>query len=62
MMVNEDATGPQMNPMKEQYWKQFGGGPDEKLRQQMDPAGRTTWGTPAAKAAPKDAKKKKKVE
>jgi arylsulfatase len=61
MMVNEDATGPKMNPMKEMYWKQFGGGPDEDLRKLMDPAGRATWGQPAAKAATKDAKKKKKA-
>ena len=28
-LVNEDAVGPQINPFKERYWKQFGGGPDE---------------------------------
>ena len=38
MLVNEDAVGPKMNPFKELYWKQFGGGPDEALRRQMDPA------------------------
>ena len=38
MLVNEDATGPKMNPMKELYWKQFGGGPDAALLKQMDPA------------------------
>lgn len=26
-MVNEDAIGPKVNPFKEAYWKQFGGGP-----------------------------------
>ena len=26
-MANEDAVGPKVNPFKEQYWKQFGGGP-----------------------------------
>jgi len=26
-LVNEDATGPAVNPFKELYWKQFGGGP-----------------------------------
>ena len=26
-LVNEDAVGPKVNPFKEQYWKQFGGGP-----------------------------------
>ena len=38
LLVNEDATGPKMNPFKELYWKQFGGGPDEALLRQMDPA------------------------
>jgi arylsulfatase A-like enzyme len=26
-LVNEDAVGPPVNPFKELYWKQFGGGP-----------------------------------
>lgn len=26
-LVNEDAVGPKVNPFKELYWKQFGGGP-----------------------------------
>ena len=38
MLVNENARGPKVNPFKERYWKQFGGGPDEALRQLMDPA------------------------
>ena len=38
MLVNEDATGPKMNPFKELYFKQFGGEPDAALRRQMDPA------------------------
>lgn len=29
MLVNEAVTGPKTNTMKELYWKQFGGGPDE---------------------------------
>ncbi|MFC7337863.1 arylsulfatase [Haloferula chungangensis] len=36
-MVNEDATGPEMNPMKELYWAQFGGEPDSKMKWQMKP-------------------------
>ena len=28
-MENEDAVGPAVNPYKELYWKQFGGGPKE---------------------------------
>jgi len=26
-----------VNPFKEQFWKQFGGGPSEELRRLMDP-------------------------
>ncbi len=29
VMENEDAVGPKVNPFKERYWKQFGGGPQE---------------------------------
>jgi arylsulfatase len=28
-LENEDALGPKVNPFKERYWKQFGGGPDQ---------------------------------
>ena len=27
--VDENAVGPKVNPFKERYWKQFGGGPKE---------------------------------
>ena len=27
LLVNEDAVGPKVNPFKELYWMQFGGGP-----------------------------------
>ena len=30
-LENEDAIGPDVNPFKERYWKQFGGGPDAEL-------------------------------
>lgn len=36
-LVNESAVGPAVNPYKELYWKQFGGGPNEKEKAQMDP-------------------------
>lgn len=49
-LENEGAVGPKVNPFKERYWKQFGGGPDEALRLRMDPSHGA--GT-AAKAAPK---------
>lgn len=29
-LVNENAVGPKVNPFKDLYWKQFGGGPDEE--------------------------------
>jgi arylsulfatase len=38
LLVNEDAVGPKINPFKELYWKQFGGGPDEALLRRMDPS------------------------
>jgi arylsulfatase len=37
MLVNEDVPAPDVNPFKALFWKQFGGGPDEKLQKQMDP-------------------------
>jgi len=37
MLVNEQVKGPKINPLKEMYWKQFGGEPDTKLLQQMNP-------------------------
>ena len=37
-LVNENAVGPKVNPFKALYWKQFGGGPDEEMLRQMDPA------------------------
>jgi len=36
-MENEDAVGPKINPFKELYWKQFGGGPDAALLDRMNP-------------------------
>lgn len=38
LLVNERAheTAPKVNPYKEQYWKQFGGGPDAKKLKRMD--------------------------
>ena len=37
-LENETATGPKINPFKELYWRQFGGGPDEALQRKMDPS------------------------
>lgn len=36
-LVNEDATGPRINPMKALYWEQYGGEPDSKMMWQMKP-------------------------
>ena len=36
-LVNETARGPQLNPFKERYWRQFGGGPTEQEKRLMDP-------------------------
>lgn len=58
LLVNEDVTGPKMNPLKELYWKQFGGGPDEKLLQRMDPS-QGGKGEDEESAKPKRNRKKK---
>jgi arylsulfatase len=36
LLINENVLGPKINPMKELYWKQFGGEPDEEMLRQMD--------------------------
>jgi arylsulfatase len=37
-LVNENVTdAPKINPMKELYWKQFGGGPDARMLKRMNP-------------------------
>jgi arylsulfatase len=48
-LVNETAVGPKINPFKAQYWKQFGGGPDEAMLRQMDPATAHEFGKSAKK-------------
>ncbi len=55
LLVNENVVGPKMNPFKELYWKQFGGGPDEKLLQRMDP-------TSSARGAKAKARKNRKKQ
>ncbi|MFN5290587.1 MAG: sulfatase/phosphatase domain-containing protein, partial [Planctomycetia bacterium] len=37
MLVNEQVKGPKVNPFKEMYWKQFGGQPDARLLEKMNP-------------------------
>jgi arylsulfatase len=50
MLVNEDDLGPRVNPFKQLYWKQQGGGPSPELLRAMDPARRLD-GRPGAGAA-----------
>ena len=33
LLVNENAVGPKLNPFKERYWQQFGGGPKTEANQ-----------------------------
>jgi len=54
LLVNENVVAPKMNPLKELYWKQFGGGPDEKLLNRMDPS------SPAGEKKPARARKSRK--
>ena len=56
LLVNENVVGPKMNPFKELYWKQFGGGPDEKLLNRMDPS------SPAGKEKPAKVRKNRKKQ
>jgi arylsulfatase A-like enzyme len=51
-LVNEDAFGPTVNPMKALYWKQFGGGPDKDMMWKMKPSRLISQGR-KKKAAPK---------
>lgn len=37
LLVNENVVGPKVNPMKELYWRQFGGGPQETPLNQTKP-------------------------
>ena len=55
MLVNETAVGPKINPFKEAFWNQFGGGPDAALRKQMDPDAPTEPAGGSAKSKTKKA-------
>ena len=56
LLVNENVVGPKMNPFKELYWKQFGGGPDQKSLDRMDPS------RPAGGEKPATARKNRKTQ
>jgi arylsulfatase len=47
--LNEKAVGPKLNPFAEEYWKQFGGGPNEQDLKRMDPQTAFTFETRRAK-------------
>ncbi|MGH7946494.1 MAG: arylsulfatase [Opitutaceae bacterium] len=48
-LVNEKAIGPRVNPFKELYWRQFGGGPTEEELYIMEPKHTTIPGKKGAK-------------
>jgi arylsulfatase len=56
LMVNEGATGPKVNPFKELYWQQFGGGPSEEDLRRMDPVAFAAQQQPGARKGAKKAK------
>ena len=56
LLVNEKATPPKMNPMKELYWKQFGGGPDAALLKRMNPDDASDGEAPPARPGRKNQK------
>lgn len=49
-LVNENVVGPKINPFKELYWKQFGGGPEKQTLQETNPAATHPPSTGAAPA------------
>ena len=59
LLVNENVVGPKMNPFKQLYWKQFGGGPDAKLVEQRHPQSKSAAEEPDTSAEKKQRKNKK---
>jgi arylsulfatase A-like enzyme len=55
-MINENVTGPKLNPFAVMYWKQFGGGPTAEDYARMDPT--RPWPDTAAPNKKASAKKK----
>jgi arylsulfatase A-like enzyme len=60
LLVNEEVVGPKMNPFKELYWKQFGGGPDERLLDRMNPEKKSAGAAPSDTSAAAKRKNKRK--
>ena len=58
LLVNENVVAPKMNPLKELYWKQFGGGPDEAMLRKMDPTKNSAGENEAAPTQPDKRKKR----
>ncbi len=59
LMVNENVVGPKINPMKELYWKQFGGEPDAKMLERMNPEKKSPEETTGDTGEPKKQKQRK---
>ncbi len=56
LLVNESVTNvPTINPLKELYYKQFGGGPDARMLEKMNPERK-----PAVKSADEPTKRKQR--
>lgn len=59
LLVNENVTNiPTVNPLKELYWKQFGGGPDEAMLRRMDPTQGTGAGSETSPTQPNKRRKR----
>lgn len=58
-LENENVLGPKVNPFKELYWRQFGGGPDRQLLEEMDP--NRPWPPPAKPPSRKSMRKAKQA-
>ena len=57
-LENEDAVGPRINPFKQRYWNQFGGGPDGELLERMNPDP-ARWKSPTGRTPAKKVAKAK---
>ena len=53
--AKHDGMAPRTNPFKELCWKQFGGGPDEKLLDRMNPEKNVAEGAKDSEAAERKA-------
>jgi arylsulfatase len=61
LLVNESVVGPQMNPFKELYWKQFGVEPNARLLERVNPRRKSPADAPA-KGGKKERRKNRKEQ